>query len=309
MKQKFLLRLAVLFVSVLLFCSCGTELTLDDDVSGAETEQEQTEEETEAAGAEEETEAEAAQEEPDCYAPGDQEEPDVWLALGQSNMKTRLPQETLDGLVESDVEVMQDDLESLDYIIEDWTPLEEVVNFSHVGGVFGITLAGLLEKKIRVFAAAADGTTISCWQEWGSCYAAYIAPLVDSGLSIKGVIWWQGESDALNSNEAYELELERFFNTLRDKFNNQELRIVIVGLQKYCANWEYFDTPEPTCSESESWRNIQTAQRHVADEDPYVEMTDASFFTNGELHPKYAYTSIAENLAESALGLAYEECE
>jgi Carbohydrate esterase, sialic acid-specific acetylesterase len=227
--------------------------------------------------------------------------PPVWLAIGQSNMEYLAAPPSGAGRVE--VEQFSFEPQSA---IPAWTPLASAGRFSAVAGQFGASLSALLDASIRVIAGAIGGTLLSCWERGGECDVARLAPLRDARVPVVGVIWWQGESEALSQDPAvtmeYETRLRRFFESLRSDFHSPQLPIVVVGLQRYCENWTDGEHLDP-CYEPTAWRAIRAAQHAVASQLSRVAVVDVSDITSGDLHPVEQYPLIGRLLAEKAAAL------
>ena len=223
----------------------------------------------------------------------------VWLAIGQSNM------ETFGDVVPSGAERVEVEQFSLEpqFTIPAWTPLTTVTHFSAVGGQFGASLSTLVNGPVRIIAAAIGGTHLSCWEHGGDCYESQLAPLREARVPVAGIIWWQGESEALSLDPAiiapYEEQLRRFFEALRSDLRAPELPIVLVGLQRYCDGGP-IDQDLDSCHEPRGWQAIRAAQHSVAARLSRVVVVDVSEITSGELHPTGQYPLIGRLLAEKA---------
>ncbi len=84
-------------------------------------------------------------------------------------------------------------------------------------------------------------------------------------LKLRGFVWFQGESDALDQAKAnaYEANLTAFFAGIRSRFNTPELPIVMCKIA-------YAYTPPAYLS------TVQAAQQAVADNDSNIEIIDTS---------------------------------
>ena len=155
-------------------------------------------------------------------------------------------------------------------------------------------------KPVSIINASRGGTTIDGWlpggREWGERITPYI------GQQITGVIWWQGESDALNgSYPAYEANLTAFIGALRSEFG--QIPVIIVRLQRYDASLtaEQAGTPGAVFTEPDYWRAVQDAQEAVAAKLAKTYIVDISGITHGEVHPTYAYGEIGRRIAQIAI--------
>jgi hypothetical protein len=225
----------------------------------------------------------------------------VWLAIGQSNMEYI-------GAAPPGAERVEVEQISLEpqLNIPTWTPLATAGNFSAVAGEFGAALSARLNAPVRVIAAALGGTHLSCWERGGVCHDTRLAPMRDTRVPVAGVIWWQGESEALDPDPSivlqYEARLRRFFESLRSDFHSRRLPIVMVGLQRYCENWASGEPLDP-CHEPPAWQAIRAAQHAVAAHLSRVVIVDVSDITSGDLHPTEQYPLIGRLLAEQAASI------
>jgi len=229
-------------------------------------------------------------------------EAEIWLALGQSNMEEfarRAPRGT------DHVEVQQFGHDPR-FDIPVWTPLKRAGKFSAVAGEFAATLWRLRRRPVRIIVAAVGGSDLTCWERGGDCYEDQLGRVRAAGGSVVGVIWWQGETEAIIQDPApiatYAMRLRCFFQMLRSDFNAPQMPVVMVGLQRYCeemSGWGTRGSPG-SCNEPSDWQTIRAAQQSVAATLPRVALVDVSGFTSGELHPIHQYPLIGRLLAEQA---------
>jgi hypothetical protein len=226
-------------------------------------------------------------------------EAEIWLAIGQSNMEVFAA--TLPAGAD-DVEVQQFGHDP-QFDIPVWTPLTRAGKFSAVAGEFAATLSRLRRRPVRIIAAAVGGSPLSCWERGGDCYENQLGRLRAAGVPIVGAIWWQGETEAIHQDPAviatYGTRLGRFFQLLRSDFHAPRLPVVVVGLQRYCAE-KSDGGSTPGCDEPPEWQMVRAAQHAVAVNVPRVALVDVSGFTSGDLHPIAQYPLIGRLLAERA---------
>jgi hypothetical protein len=226
-------------------------------------------------------------------------EAEIWLAIGQSNMEV-FANEVPRG---SDAVEVQQFGHDPRFDIPLWTSLKHAGKFSAVAGEFAATLARLRRRSVRVIAAAVGGTDLSCWERGGDCYENQLGRLRAASVPIVGVVWWQGETEAITQDPAvlatYETRLRGFFQLLRSDFHAPGMPVVLVGLQRYCG--EGFEGGSAArCDEPSDWQKIRAAQHAVAAHLPRVALVDVSDFTSGDLHPIAQYPLIGRLLAEQA---------
>ena len=119
-----------------------------------------------------------------------------------------------------------------------WTPLKRAGKFSAVAGEFAATLSRLRQRPMRIIAAAVGGTDLWCWEPGGDCHEDQLGRLRAASVPIVGVIWWQGETEAIVQDPAviatYGKRLGSFIELLRSDFHAPRMPVVMVGLQRYC---------------------------------------------------------------------------
>lgn len=213
----------------------------------------------------------------------------VWLAAGQSNM------EACDSFNDSDVDVevlTYSAFKGGEYVRHEWNPIASVACFSVVGGSFAIDLAKELGESVYVVAVAEGATSISCWMESGDCFDKNVLPFTQQ--HIDGVLLWQGETEALQIQDAgpagYETKLDMLIEQWREQFQDPDLPFFIVELQ------HYQETPES--SEPSSWEIVRAAQYRIAEKVPNVFLVGSVDLTpEGCLHPTHVYQRIGSRLA------------
>jgi len=226
-------------------------------------------------------------------------EAEIWLAAGQSNMEVfadRPPR----GAEHVEVQQFGHDPR---FNIPVWTSLKRAGQFSAVAGEFAATLSRLRRRPVRIIAAAVGGSDLACWERGGDCYEDQLGRLRAAHVRIVGVIWWQGETEAIIQDPApistYAKRLGCFFQLLRSDFHAPEMPVVVVGLQRYCEEMSEGGSAT-ACDEPSDWQRIRVAQHAVAANLPRVAIVDVSGFTSGDLHPIAQYPLIGRLLAERA---------
>ncbi|MBS2099702.1 sialate O-acetylesterase [Carboxylicivirga linearis] len=119
-------------------------------------------------------------------------------------------------------------------------------------GSESINLSGTWKYKIGASMAPLEGPTFIRWKPAG-LYNGMIAPLTN--LSIKGAVWYQGESNVDNASQ-YKERLSAMIQNWRREFNEGELPFVIIQLANYLE-------PDSLPKESD-WAVLRDAQFKVA---------------------------------------------
>ena len=131
-------------------------------------------------------------------------------------------------------------------------------------------------KPVAILKFAKGATSLAV--DWaapnGDCYVAMIQDIPNgkfdlgqfgSGykFNIRGMIWYQGESDAGNQTNAnnYETNLTNFIADVRNRFNRPTLPIMICKVSYSLSPPAYLDT-------------VRQAQQNVADADPNIDIID-----------------------------------
>ena len=166
-------------------------------------------------------------------------------------------------------------------------------NFTAYGYAFAYYLQQGTDVPLGLIDASFSGTRIEYWLASGACYNKMIYPL--KGVEIKGVLWYQGESntqDYLIPN--YTTSFTLFAGLLRTLFNNPELPLVTTQLPRYMdANfslWPYFRLKQ--------WETAQAVPNTYM-----VCAVDMGIPTN-DIHP-YDKIPLARRAAELALHEIY----
>lgn len=122
-------------------------------------------------------------------------------------------------------------------------------------------------------------------------YNGMIAPLKD--VAFKGVIWYQGETDA-NFPEPYAEKLKALIDNWRRLFGNEQLPFVIVQLPNFL--------PRDEAPSDGGWPRIREAQLKVTDEVPATALVVT--YDTGEwndIHPLNKKT-VAQRIVEGGQG-------
>ena len=223
---------------------------------------------------------------------------DLWILAGQSNMEgvgdlvdVQPPSRLVHSFNMTDRWVLaQEPLHTLvdatdavhwplnrDQVPEKWTgqKLEQYLATRRKGAgpglPFAVELAKSTDMPIGLLPCAHGGTSLAQWdpelknQGGDSLYGSMLRRFREAGGSVKGVLWYQGESDA-NPAAAplYEERFRKFVQAVRTDFNQPNLPFYYVQIGRF-ANPAY----------PQEWNAIQVAQLHSESEIPAVGMAPA----------------------------------
>ena len=252
---------------------------------------------------------------------------DVWVCSGQSNMY--VPLRDTDGARETIRTAQNDQLrlffidpfptdrvhpqQPVDFVDGQWnvSSPKTVDGFTAVGYYFGRSLQRELQVPIGLIESTLGGTSAERWTSRQSMesnpdlkdategqkydlYNGLIAPLTQ--YPIRGVIWYQGESNAPRAWK-YRTLLPALIKCWRDAWGLGDFPFLIVQLPGY---EKVADEP----SESD-WADLRKAQLHVSQMVPnagLVVTTDLG--DEKEIHPRRK-REVGERLALAALAKAY----
>ncbi len=186
-----------------------------------------------------------------------------------------------------------------------------------IGGVgpgyfFGLKLAQVLNKPIGLIPCSYGGTTMDDWDPArmategdGSLYGAMVTRSKMVGMgNIKGIVWYQGESDAFGQKEA-DLYLEKFksfVNRVRQDFGNPNLPVFMVQIGRV---FTYQTNPSAIVL----WDQVRELQRQMMTALPNVYMVAASDCNMDDvIHLDWAgQQRLGNRLAELALNHVYKK--
>lgn len=143
-----------------------------------------------------------------------------------------------------------------------------------LGLAFGKALSGQLGVPIGLIPCAQGGTTLEEWDPagrndpQGSLYGALLSRVQVCGGGVAGLLWYQGESEALNGSwPTYEQRTEALFAALRADLRAPELPILMVQLGRYVA--------DERAGLVDGWNGVRDAQRRLAARLPGVRLVAA----------------------------------
>ena len=155
-----------------------------------------------------------------------------------------------------------------------------IPGFSAVGYLFGKQMQEELGCPVGLISAAVGGTSIEFWLSQENVNKLPYQPFIDQsneynklvmtpslgyngmlypliGLNVRGVVWYQGESNALGTQNHYDKALNIYIEQCREMFNNKQLAFTICELARYEGNTYTYSVVNEKINE-------------VAETDPYI---------------------------------------
>ena len=255
---------------------------------------------------------------------------DIWVLAGQSNMQGagkmrkqfpenpsivmfnmdntwQVAQHPLHRLYESVAPVHRNINKSSP---EEWEKMREQSKQSPIGGVCpGLFFARHLYangvNNIGLIPCAHGGTSMNQWdpekKNLGdeSLYGAMLNRIKMTGGNIKGLLWYQGESDA-GDPEAYENKMLRFIDAVRKDTEQPDLPIIFVQINRFYL----VKTSE---DHKRGWEQVKESQRRIMGLRKNVYMVSAVDLTLDDLvHISYeGQERLGRRMAEVALTKVY----
>ena len=175
---------------------------------------------------------------------------------------------------------------------------------------FARLLKQQLHYPIGLVQTALGGSPLSAWNptETGSAvlYHNMMHSIAKAGGAVKGILWYQGESDAgPGLAESYADRFQAAASAWREALHQPDLPILTVQLNRYCQ------PPETITAESagmaRAWTLIRETQRQLARTMSQVAVVPTLDLTLSDLiHTGPAGNMlIGERLARAALGMVY----
>ncbi len=231
-------------------------------------------------------------------------EVDMFLVMGQSNADGKADVNNLDpglaGLDRSNIQMYAGsaDQTTLEWIPGTWGVMDVGVNTSQAGNRYGPevgfadTIKAIVDgggnstysKPLAILKHAKGATDLAV--NWdapdGYVYKAMEKSLPDAKynlgqlnykFNIRGLIWYQGESDAGDLSKAnnYESNLNAFFLDVRTRLGVSDLPIVICKV-------DYTDGNEPTYLAT-----VRQALQNVADADANIGIIDTDIYSRRDV--------------------------
>ena len=257
---------------------------------------------------------------------------EVYLCSGQSNMEFR-PQDAgtvLEDLYSSGCE--NDKIRMLNLpVYNQEEPTIELVNqikwssanqntikaFSAVGYIFGKKMQEELDCPIGLISAAVGGTSIEFWLSQENVGKLSYKPFIDqssdynklvmtpslgyngmlyplSGLNVRGVVWYQGCSNAFGTEKYYDGALKIFMEQCRDMFNNKQLSFTVCELARFGERPMAYST-------------VNEKINAVAKEDKYMVVArNVDLGDWNDIHPKDKH-EIGNRAAEETLRVFFKK--
>lgn len=210
---------------------------------------------------------------------------DLWVLAGQSNMQgvgnledvtppsDRVALLGMDGQWDRAVEPLHWLVDSPDPVHHgnpaDRAARSEAEHKTRTKGAglglpFGVVLARATNVPIGLIACAHGGTSMAQWDpakkdEGGrSLYGSMIRQLGLAGNKVRGVLWYQGESDASGpAAEAFAENFKNFIAAVRSDLGQPALPFYYVQIGRFVF-----------ARDPKGWNMVQDAQRRIADEVP-----------------------------------------
>jgi len=135
-----------------------------------------------------------------------------------------------------------------------------------LGLPFGVAMVEATGVPVGLVACAHGGTSMAQWnpalkeQGGGSLYGSMLRQVKLAGGKVKGVLWYQGESDALGGPEtpkAYRRVFTDFIASVRSDFGQPELPFYYVQIGRFV-----------TGADPQGWNTVQEAQRVIPERVP-----------------------------------------
>ncbi len=160
------------------------------------------------------------------------------------------------------------------------------------------------DKELEVVASQRSGRPIEHWHvdggnknEKGKLWQAIVDGVKGKEKRVKGMVWYQGESNA-NKPREYEAELRDLFQRVRKLAGNEQLPVIVVQLAAVC----------PAPDNNWGFGLIREAQRRYVESDPFAALVPTIDLPIGDnlVHLSgQAQSQVGQREAFAALRLAY----
>jgi sialate O-acetylesterase len=197
-----------------------------------------------------------------------------------------------------------------------------LLNFSALCGLFGLELRREQRIPIGLISAAAPASRIEAWlpderptilsgeRDWsGTVIHPRNAPKYFPGelrrsmvealseTPIAGIIWYQGESDAITDPSNYSIQLARLIDDWRILWKDKELPVIVVQIPGRAP----LVRGRVAVGFAERWQTVQQAQADVATRMPNVFLVKSADIGDGTMHPR-SKMELAKRVASMAIG-------
>ncbi len=174
------------------------------------------------------------------------------------------------------------------------------------GLFFARHLARYIPDQIGLIPCAYGATGMADWSPdtkakgGHSLYATMIERMRLAGGNIKGVLWYQGESDAMSdaTAQAYEPTFMRFMDAVRKDSGQPDLPFLTVQISRFALDYSL---------QAVGWEQVREAQRQACHHAKNLLMTSAIDLELGDaIHISYeAQQQLGKRFGEIALSKVY----
>ncbi len=142
-----------------------------------------------------------------------------------------------------------------------------------LGIPFGTYMADALGRPIGLIPASHGGTSLEQWSETlkdkggSSLYGAMLERISRAGTQVKGILWYQGESDANDElAPTYAERFDRWIAALRSDLGMPNLPVIVIQIGRFSPTGDL----DPKC-----WETIREALRTLPERVANTAMTTA----------------------------------
>ncbi len=168
----------------------------------------------------------------------------LYLLMGQSNMAGR-------GVIDEESKIPYPRVLTLTKE-QTWGPAVDPLDIRDDGGFAGvgpgIAFAKMMAEKdpditIGLIPSAFGGSNLDRWEKGGNLYVPAVqrALAAMKGGTLKGILWHQGESNAVDQQNAanYGQRLTKMFGDLREDLHASDVPIVVGELGRFLSNEDF----------------------------------------------------------------------
>ncbi len=237
-------------------------------------------------------------------------DPRIWLYNMDNTWIPAVP--PLHRIFESVAPVHREIFWKTDQITEeDFLERGERSKRSPAGGVglgyfFAKRLIEGIDSEVGLIASAHGGTTMEQWDPKKlsegdhSLYGATINRIKAVGGKVRGILWYQGESEAMEPGQekVYEAEFLELIDSFRRDTGDEDLPFILVQI----GRWARAKDPR-----ADNWDTVRDIQRRVATQRENVWVTSAiDLELDDQIHLSMAgHERLGARMAEIALGQVY----